>query len=241
MEYKQTQIDEQQKDIDKTVKRNKDSVEQICSDRDEELKTIEKKNDGNVLQVKDMALKSKAEYQLMINRLGDIQRENENEDTKCRDLAVKIEKQEGIMLQHRTDIDELQKQITKKDKKIGDHESKIYQLKKKTQELEKFKFVLDYKIRDIKKDISPKEVETTRLRAETNEKDRELRAYNQVNASLGFMVEDLRTRQENMQECIKLARDSIRRNESYIRSYKNAVYWVAQNIDDFEQLKKSVD
>ena len=39
-----------------------------------------------------MALKSKAEYQLMINRLGDIQRENENEDTKCRDLAVKIEK-----------------------------------------------------------------------------------------------------------------------------------------------------
>ena len=55
------------------------------------------------------------------------------------------------------------------------------------------------------------------------------------------MVEDLRTRQENMQECIKLARDSIRRNESYIRSYKNAVYWVAQNIDDFEQLKKSVD
>lgn len=79
------------------------------------------------------------------------------------------------------------------------------------------------------------------MRAETNEKDRELRAYNQVNASLGFMVEDLRTRQENMQECIMLARDSIRRNESYIRSYKNAVYWVAQNIDDFEQLKKSVD
>ena len=73
-----------------------------------------------------MALKSKAEYQLMINRLGDIQRENENEDTKCRDLAVKIEKQEGIMLQHRTDIDELQRQITKKDKHIGDRESKIY-------------------------------------------------------------------------------------------------------------------
>ena len=55
------------------------------------------------------------------------------------------------------------------------------------------------------------------------------------------MVEDLRTRQENMQECIKLARDSIRNNDSYIRSYKNAVYWVAQNIDDYEQLKKSVD
>jgi len=30
-------------------------------------------------------------------------------------------------------------------------------LKKKTQELEKFKFVLDYKIKDLKKDIAPRE------------------------------------------------------------------------------------
>ena len=55
------------------------------------------------------------------------------------------------------------------------------------------------------------------------------------------MVEDLRTRQENMQECIKIARDSMRKNESKIREYKNAVYWVAQNIDDYEQLKNAVD
>ena len=69
----------------------------------------------------------------------------------------------------------------------------------------------------MKKDITPKEVETSNLKLQTNEKDRTLRAYNTINASLGFMVEDLRTRQENMQECIKLARDSMRRNESYIR------------------------
>lgn len=34
-------------------------------------------------------------------------------------------------------------------------ETKIYKLKKKTQELEKFKFVLDYKIKDLKRDITP--------------------------------------------------------------------------------------
>ena len=68
------------------------------------------------------------------------------------------------MLSHRTDIDELTKQIQKKDKQIGDRESKIYQLKKKTQELEKFKFVLDYKIKELKRDITPKEVETSSLK-----------------------------------------------------------------------------
>ena len=126
MEYKQTQIDEQQKDIDKTIFRNTQSIEQIEMDREQELAAIEGKNLENVTQVKDMALKSKAEYQLMQNRLADIRVENEKEDTKCREFANLIEKQEHIMLQHRTDIDELTKRIHQKDKQIGDREQKIY-------------------------------------------------------------------------------------------------------------------
>lgn len=47
-------------------------------------------------------------------------------------------------------------QIAEKDTIIGEHERRIYGLKKKTQELEKFKFVLDYKIKDLKKDIAPR-------------------------------------------------------------------------------------
>jgi len=36
-------------------------------------------------------------------------------------------------------------------------EKRIYDLKKKNQELEKFKFVLDYKIKELKKQIEPRE------------------------------------------------------------------------------------
>ena len=109
MEYKQTQIDEQQKDIDKTVNRNEMSVKQIEDDREEELQDIEKKNKENVTQVKDMALKSKAEFQLMQNRLHDIVQENEKEENKCREFNNLIEKQETLILGHRTEIDELTK------------------------------------------------------------------------------------------------------------------------------------
>jgi hypothetical protein len=61
-----------------------------------------------------------------------------------------------------------------------------------------------------------------------------------VNAGLGFIVDDNRTRQDHMQKMIKNSRAQIRRNEIYIRSYRNAVYWVAQHIDDYEQLKFSI-
>jgi len=70
----------------------------------------------------------------------------------------------------------------------------ILHLKKKTQELEKFKFVLDEKIRDLRKDIAPKEIEIATLRAKTRSLDTKLKQFNKVNASLGFMVEDLRVR-----------------------------------------------
>lgn len=39
---------------------------------------------------------------------------------------------------------------------------------------------------------------------------------------------------------LKNNRAQIRRNETYINGFKNAVYWVVKYIDDFEQLKRAV-
>lgn len=100
--------------------------------------------------------------------------------------------------------------------------------------------MLDDRIKELKKEITPKEKQTKDLQYETNEKDKELRQFNALNANLGFLVEDLRFKQENMQAAIRAANSQIRKNESYIRSFKNAVYWVTQNIDDHEKLKVSV-
>ena len=55
--------------------------------------------------------------------------------------------------------------------------------------------MLDEKIRDLRKDIAPKELEIATLRNKTRSMDKRLRKYNDVNASLGYMVEDLRLRQ----------------------------------------------
>ena len=49
--------------------------------------------------------------------------------------------------------------IREQEKAIGERETKIYTLKRRTQELEKFKFVLDYKIKELKRDIAPRELE----------------------------------------------------------------------------------
>ena len=124
---------------------------------------------------------------------------------------------------------------------IGEKEKKIYSLKRKTQELEKFKFVLDYKIKELKRDIAPRGMEITKLKKQTNDMDKNLRHYNKINANLGYIVDDLRTRQDHMQDLIKKNRAKRRFNDNQIKQFKNAVYWVVQYIDDFDQLKRVVN
>ena len=93
---------------------------------------------------------------------------------------------------------------------------KKVQLKKKTEELEKFKFVLDYKIKDLKRDIAPREAEIGKLKEQTENMDNSLRKFNIVNSQLGFMVNDLRTKQEEMSKLIKASSAKIRKNDIYI-------------------------
>jgi hypothetical protein len=41
-----------------------------------------------------------------------------------------------------------------------------------------------------------------------------------------------------MQRLIKKSRNIKRANEQYLKTFKNSLYWVIQNIDDFERLKR---
>ena len=54
--------------------------------------------------------------------------------------------------------------------------------------------------------------------------DKNLKHFNKVNANLGIIVDDLRERQENMQELIKKNRSKIRENDIMIKRFKDDVY-----------------
>ena len=57
-------------------------------------------------------------------------------------------------------------------------------MKKKNQELEKFKFVLDYKIKEQKKMVEPREMEIKDLKEEKTKMESELERFNKHNDQL---------------------------------------------------------
>ena len=148
------------------------------------------------------------------------------------DRSTQLDKQNDNIKELNSECLDKKAEIDRKDEIIHQREKNILNLKKKTQELEKFKFVLDEKIRDLRKDIAPKELEIKSLRKRTRSMDKKLKKYNSVNASLGFMVEDLRVRQGLIQNFIEKNRVIQWNNDTIINNFKNAVYQVVQYTDD---------
>jgi hypothetical protein len=241
MEGQTAQTEQMKKEIQIKKEDNDETIKQIEDDARFEKETIVNQNKSNQKQVQEMSLRSKAELMLTNNKLTDLGNDIDQLQRQYQDKNKQYELQKAATDKLNTQISAQLQQISDKDAIIGEHEKRIYSLKKKTQELEKFKFVLDYKIKELKRDIAPRGMEITRLKKETNDMDKSLRNYNKINANLGYIVDDLRTRQEHMQELIKKNRSKIRSNDIFIKGFKNAVYWVVQYIDDFDQLKNSVN
>jgi uncharacterized protein (DUF3084 family) len=68
------------------------------------------------------------------------------------------------------------------------------------QELEKFKFVLDYKIKELKKQIEPRELEIADMKEQIKEMDHELERYHKNNALLDLTISDLKLKLDGIQK-----------------------------------------
>ena len=92
----------------------------------------------------------------------------------------------------RQDIQSMENELIERERTIKDKQKKIDQYFKATQELEKFKFVLDYKIKELKSRIGPRMKIIQGLQEQKNKMDTESKHFNIVNNNLKLIVLDMR-------------------------------------------------
>ena len=66
--------------------------------------------------------------------------------------------------------------------------------------MEKFRFVLDYKIKELKQQIAPRETEINTMRKQIEEMDLELEQYHKSNAALNLMIGELKLKLEGLRK-----------------------------------------
>merc|ERR1719271_2055481 len=143
--------------------------------------------------------------------------------TKEKDLTDKMElnkrKQEKIDALLK-DKESNEKEIRERDKTIGDKEQRIYDLKKQNQELEKFKFVLDYKIKELKAQIDPKNDDIAEMRQQIKAMDFELEEYQRKNKQLALDISQHQMKQRALVEEIKSQKKKLFGDLMLIKRFK---------------------
>lgn len=135
-----------------------------------------------------------AKLVVLLDKVKDLEESIKKKDTDLTTLKSEEVKLQNAIRGLKKDIEGLKKEIQERDETIQDkvcfeeeikclssmfsflsfvQEKRIYELKRKNQELEKFKFVLDYKIKELKKQIEPRELEIKDMKEQiTNVKQR---------------------------------------------------------------------
>lgn len=123
---------------------------------------------------------------------------------------------------------------------IEDKDLRIIELKKKTQELEKFKFVLDYKIKELKRDILPRENNIASLHEQVNKMEVEVRHFQRISDNLDLIVNDLKMKHKGLEDENLNCGHKLDSQSFQQRRFKDDVFEVVQHIQDYKKLKKGV-
>lgn len=88
------------------------------------------------------------------------------------------------------------------------------------QELEKFRFVLDYKIKELKLQIAPRENEINTMRTQISEMDLELEQYHKSNLALNLMIEELRLKLDGVRRELSNQEERCAVSERMMEKFK---------------------
>jgi len=222
------------------MREHKDMREKIENDAWTEIDQIKEMNKEELARIVEQGMESKANLTLVTNKYNDAKY---HKDQKLREIHEKQQKlTEQINLTNilKAQINSQASELAERESTIVDKERRIFDLKRKTQELEKFKFVLDYKIKELKKDIGPRELEINKLNEQTNKMRQELKHFNRVNQNLALIVDDLRMRQEGLTNEVQNQKKKLDEQRRYIKKYKDDVQECLLYISDYKKLKKGV-
>lgn len=113
-------------------------------------------------------------------------------------------------------------------------------MRKKIQELEKFKFVLDYKIKELKREIGPRGLQMKKLKEQVNKMRSEYKHFTRVNKNLALIVEDLRLRQEGLANEVRKMKTVLESQENVKNHFREDLQEMLNSCTTDKKLKAGV-
>ncbi|KAK4873590.1 hypothetical protein RN001_012950 [Aquatica leii] len=213
---KEVQVEELIEETKAKTREHELIKQQIEDDADREIYELKTSHEKDLKEEQDNNVRLKGETGIIRKKLIATQKEIDelkhtvytlrNEHSKFKTAIVGLEK----------DIADLKKEISERDATIQDKEKRIFELKRKNQELEKFKFILDFKIKELKSQIEPRDRQIRDQTEQINDMVNELENLQKIIISLDLQLAELR-------EKLSAADNELKREIVKNRAAKNAL------------------
>merc|ERR1719436_1901030 len=217
-----------------------ETMRQLEQDTDREIEELKEEKEARLKAEKDDKVKLRGQSGIHKRNHEELKRLMQKREEELRVYEEEARKKQERIDGLQKEKDHNLKEIKERDKTIGDKEQKIYDLKKMNQELEKFKFVLDYKIKELKAQIDPKNDSIAEMKKQIQAMDSDLEDYHRKNKQLQVNIEQLQSKQRSLQEEIISQRKKMTDCQTIIKRFKNDLHETVQFIQEPKQLKDSV-
>merc|ERR1712228_633914 len=131
------------------LKEYNETKEQLLQDFDIEIEEMNDKYVTILNEERESTLRLKGENGVMKKKFTSLKNEIEDRIEESKKMNVQENNFKKTIVSLKEEIEKLDDAMLSRDNIIGEKEKKIYKLKKKNQNLEKHKFVLDYKIKSL--------------------------------------------------------------------------------------------
>jgi len=219
---------------------HQETMRQLEQDTDREIEELKEEKEARLKAEKDDKVRLRGQSGIHKRNHEELKRQMQKREEEFKQYQEETKKKQERIDQLAKERDHNQKEIKERDKTIGDKEQRIYDLKKNNQELEKFKFVLDYKIKELKSQIDPKNDSITEMKKQIQAMDVELEDYHRKNKQLQVNIDQLQERQRSLQKEIVTQRKKMTDCQTIIKRFKNDLHECVQFIQEPKQLRDSV-
>lgn len=217
-----------------------ETMRQLELDTDREIEELKEDKETRLKAERDDKVRLRGQAGIHKRNGEELNRQMQQKDDELMRYKEEERKKEEKIAQLNKERDHNAKEIRQRDSTIGDKEGKIYELKKQNQELEKFKFVLDYKIRELKAQIDPKNDKIAEMKKEIQAMDSDLEDYHRKNTQLQVNIQQLTNKHKTLQDDIVSQRKKMTDCQTVIKRFKTDLHECVQFIQEPRLLKESV-
>ncbi|KAK5913161.1 hypothetical protein CesoFtcFv8_002970 [Champsocephalus esox] len=229
-----------QEDARQQIREFHEVVRQVEEDEERKIHDMQVKYEKRLHTEEETSTSLKGEARLMAQKSLSLQRQIDERCSELKHLQQERQRLLGLIRSLESDIEDLKRTVSGHEKASQDKDKTICSLKKKNQELEKLKFVLDFQLNEMKSQTEPQQEDIVEKKERIHQLQEELVQIDKVNTQLKLSVSELRLKLRTRDKEMHKEAQKVKDLETHLQRLKADLHNCVGFIQEPKKLKDSM-